>query len=88
MMEETVNITKEKYPDSKFIMIEFKNLADKKELPRKEIQKLNKMGITVVRASDIINDITDKKYWLEDNIHPSELAWDIILPEIAKKYIK
>lgn len=88
MMMETVNITKEKYPNSKFIMIEFKNLSDKRELPKRELEELNKMGITVVRASDIINDITDKKYWLEDNIHPSELAWDIILPEIAKNYIK
>lgn len=88
LMEEILKITKEKYPNSKFIMLEFENPADRNELPKQEIEKLEAMGITVVRASDIIKNLDDKKYWLDDEIHPSELAWNLIIPEMVKNYIK
>ncbi len=89
LIKESVRITSEKYPASKFIMIEFPDLSNR-ELPDYEIKNLEKMGITVIRVNDIVKntDFTDKKYWLEDNIHPSEEAWNIILPEITAKYIK
>ena len=46
-------------------------------------------GITVVKVTDLTKDIDiyDKKYWLNDNIHPNNKAWDIILPRLTKKYI-
>ncbi len=87
IMEASLNITRQKYPQAKFILIEFPDLSGK-ELPDYEIKNLESMGINVIKVIDIISDITDKKYWLEDNIHPNEKAWDIIIPEITKEYIK
>ena len=75
IMKETYNISQKRYPNSKFIFIEFPELS-KKELPDYEVK-------------DIIGnvDIYDQKYWLPDNIHPTEQAWDLILPTIVEKYM-
>lgn len=88
IMEESVNIAKKRYPNVKFIMIEFPELSRKK-LPAYEIEKLKKMGIQVVKAQELAgdNNLYDAKYWLPDNIHPTEEAWDLILPELKKQYL-
>lgn len=88
IMKETYQISQKKYPNSKFIFIEFPELS-KKELPDYEIKELESYGIIVVRVKDIIGntDIYDGKYWLPDNIHPTEEAWDLILPKIKEKYM-
>ena len=94
IMKASKQITSSKYPNSKFIILEFPDLSGK-ELPYYEIQKLKDMGIQVVKVKDIFqskikdkNGIYDSKYWLNDNIHPSALLWDVVLPEIVKQYIK
>ena len=88
IMKETYNISQKRYPNSKFIFIEFPELS-KKELPDYEVKELESYGIKVVRVKDIIGniDIYDPKYWLPDNIHPTEQAWDLILPIIVEKYM-
>lgn len=88
IMEESVKITKERNPNSKFIMIEFPENS-RKELPQYEIDTLNSYGITVVKVTDLIKDIDiyDKKYWLPDDIHPTVEAWDLFLPELSKRYL-
>ena len=88
IMKETYNISQKRYPNSKFIFIEFSELS-KKELPDYEVKELESYGIKVIRVKDIIGniDIYDPKYWLPDNIHPTEQAWDLILPIIVEKYM-
>ena len=88
IMKETYNISQKRYPNSKFIFIEFPELS-KKELPDYEVKELESYGIKVIRVKDIIGnvDIYDQKYWLPDNIHPTEQAWDLILPIIVEKYM-
>lgn len=88
IMKETYNISQNRYPNSKFIFIEFPELS-KKELPDYEVKELESYGIKVVKVKDIIGnvDIYDQKYWLPDNIHPTEQAWDLILPTIVEKYM-
>ncbi len=90
IIEESVKLSKKRYPNSKFILLEFPDLS-RNELPEYEIKKLEEMGITVIRVENLIDkeiNIYDEKYWLPDNIHPASEAWDIILPELVKKYIK
>ena len=88
IMQETYKISQKRYPNSKFIFIEFPELS-KKELPDYEVKELESYGINVVRVKDIIGDVDiyDQKYWLPDNIHPTEQAWDLILPIIVEKYM-
>lgn len=88
IMKETYNISQKRYPNSKFIFIEFPELS-RKELPDYEVKELESYGIKVIRVKDLIGniDIYDQKYWLPDNIHPTEQAWDLILPTIVEKYM-
>ena len=86
IMFESIKKTKEYYPDSKFIMIEFPDLS-RNELPEYEIKQIESYGVNVVKVTDLASDIDiyDKKYWLSDDIHPSEALWDIILPRLVKR---
>jgi len=88
ILQESLNITKKNYPNSKFILLEFPDLS-RKELPDYEVKKLERMGITVVKVTDLIKDtnIYEEKYWLSDNIHPTAEAWDLILPKLKEQYL-
>ena len=89
IMKESALIAKEKYPNSKFIMIEFPEVSYT-ELPNHEIKELETYGITVLRVKDFIpthEDIQDKKYWLEDEMHPSSDFWDLFLTKIVEQHI-
>ncbi len=87
-IKKTAEIIKDKYPDATFIMLEFPELS-KAELPASEIDELESYGIKVVRVKDLIGNINiyNEEYWLPDKIHPTEETWDIILPELARRYI-
>ena len=90
IMEESIKISRKRYPNSQFIMVEFPELS-RKELPDYEIKKLKDMGIIFVKYTDYINkdvDIYDSKYWLSDEIHPTSEAWDMFLPKFTSEYIK
>lgn len=88
VMKKSIEISKKKYPNSKFIMVEFPELS-RKELSEYEIKQLERMGITVVKAVDLIDNINiyEDKYWLPDKIHPTEETWDLILPKLKEKYM-
>ena len=86
-MSASVKIAKHYYPDAKIILLEYPELTSR-AIPEKEVKKLEEMGITVVKVTDLTKDIDiyDKQYWLNDNIHPNSKAWDIILPRLVKDY--
>ncbi|MBQ9244940.1 hypothetical protein IJ182_01590 [bacterium] len=88
MLQESFKISKEKYPNAKFIMIEFPELS-KMKLPENEVNKLEEIGITVVDAEKLMDDIDvyNKKYWLSDDIHPTSELWDKFLPKFAELYM-
>ena len=90
IMEESLKKAKLRYPNSKFIMVEFPELS-RRELPDYEVKKLQDMGIIFVKFTDFIDkdiDIYDSKYWLSDEIHPTSETWDLFLPGFTKQYIK
>lgn len=88
VMNENVRLVKKYYPKAKIIFIEYPE-PRYHSLPDKEVDILENMGIIVVKIVDLTKDINifDNEYWLDDNIHPSEKAWNIILPRLAKKYL-
>ncbi len=87
MMKEIYRLSKEKYPNAKFIMLEFPETSHL-ELPENEIKTLNSYGIEVIKAREFLNNINyyERKYWLEDEIHPTSELWDFILPQLKEKY--
>jgi len=88
IMLESVKLIKAHYPDAKIIMLEYPEPVSL-SIPDYEREMLENMGVKLVKVLDLTNDIDifDKKYWLEDNIHPGNAAWDIIMPRFAEKYL-
>ena len=53
-----------------------------KELLKK---KLKENGFNVIDTKEITNEnLKSEKYFMNDNYHPKEAAWDLLLPEIIK----
>ncbi len=49
-------------------------------------EKLEKNGFTVIQVSKLMNiDLNAPKYMMQDNLHPTEAAWDLFIPEFLKK---
>lgn len=85
MMEECYKLAQEKYPHSKFVILEYPDWT-KKKLPISEIKRLEKMGFVVVNAENLVgHSLSDNKYILEDKLHPSESAWSEVAPKLVKK---
>ncbi|MGN0004391.1 MAG: hypothetical protein ACI37Z_00215 [Candidatus Gastranaerophilaceae bacterium] len=75
------SIIKEKFPDSKFIIV----LYEQESIKNKAVfNDLKKYGIEVISTKEITSEkLSDKKYKLIDN-HPSALAWKEITPKLVK----
>lgn len=85
MMKESFEIAQKKYPNSKFVILEYPVTFGKK-LPQEEILKLENMGFTFIDIEELLgHDLDDAKYRTEDQYHPSELAWNEIAPKLVQK---
>ena len=50
------------------------------------IKKLKNKGFIVITTSELTNeDLNSPKYMMQDNLHPTEAAWDLLTPLIAQK---
>lgn len=57
-------------------------------LNEKNVQKLAKDGITVVKTSQLTDVVLGKDYWLDEkDCHPNEKAWNLITP-LFVEYLK
>lgn len=84
LMSETIKLSKEKYPGSKFVILEYPDWYNKR-LPEKEIETLKSFGADFINVEELVeHTLTDKEYLIEDGLHPSEKAWD----EISDKLIE
>lgn len=86
LINESHKIIKNKFPNSKFVILYYKYNADEQaDNAVRNYTKNNKDIILIEADKEAPEILKDQKYWLSDNIHPSEEAWDIIIPIIAKK---
>lgn len=85
VMEGCYKLVQQKYPHSKFVILDYPDWTRKK-LPLTEVKNLQEMGFIVINAESLVgHSFNNNKYILEDNLHPSELAWNEIAPKLVKK---
>ena len=92
-MEECVKISRTKYPDSKFVLLEMTHPRSGEEtnhntcFTKEQIMKLKNLGIIYINAEELVghdfNDTT--KYRIKDKDHPNEAVWDEIVPKLSRK---
>ena len=77
------NEIKKQYPDSKFIILMYNDYINNFGLDLSSLDN----SIQIVHTKDLTNVIlSDIDYHIsEKDFHPSEKAWDIIVPELIKK---
>lgn len=83
LMDASMKEAKEKYPGVKFVFFVYGYNSDK-EL----IDELKNRGFIVIYFSDLqipARELSKDKYYGIDHAHPSEAAWDLIVPRLSKK---
>ena len=93
-IEASVKEMKKKYPNSKFVLLEYPEFAicrnepwaETSFLKPEEIEQLEKMGVIYLSVEDLIgNKLCEKKYRASDGEHPGALAWDVLVPKLAQR---
>ena len=86
---ESFQILKKKYPNIKFIILRYETENDyaEKYENNKIWENLQKKGIIIINSSDLIG--RKFKYASEDTCkdqyHPSEKAWDLLVPKLIEQ---
>ncbi len=86
---ESFQILKKKYPNIKFIILRYETENDyAEEYENNKIwENLQKQGIIIINSSDLIG--RKFKYasedTCEDQYHPSEKAWDLLVPKLIEQ---
>ena len=86
---ESFQILKKKYPNIKFIILRYETEEDlAEEYENEKIwENLKKQGIIIINSSDLIG--RKFKYasedTCEDQYHPSEKAWDLLVPKLIEQ---
>ncbi len=94
IMEKSVQQTKKMYPNSKFVFVEFPDASfcwgdeniNEQKLTSDQVEQLKSFGIIYVNSMDLVgHNFCERKYRLADGDHPSEQAWDELVPKLVQK---
>lgn len=88
LMDESKILINENFKDAKFVILYYKGPFDTDNTIDKIVEDYvnRNKDITLININEEFPYIQkDKDYWLLDNDHPSEKAWDLIVPRIIEK---
>ena len=88
IFDESYKIIKEKFPNTKFVILYYEGPWDKKNIYDNLLKEISKISndIIIIHINEKLPQLTEKdEYWLEDKAHPSSKAWDLIVPMISKE---
>ena len=85
--KQSVEIMQKEFKDTKIVIVYYECPFDSPYLYKDEIEKMKNVSSNIIffDVKKEIPDIMDRKYWIEDNSHPSALAWDTIVPKLADR---
>ncbi len=89
-LEKSVEKMRELYPDSKFVFLMYQEPEKFRDTQfnadKNFIKKLENMGLIFINVYDLVgHDFTESKYWSDDTFHPSENAWNEIVPKLVEE---
>lgn len=84
IMVESKKLTDKQYPNSKFVILLYKD-SGKCILNREQINTLKGKGFIVIDSEKLVShELLSAPYRIGDKEHPSEKAWDEIAPKLVK----
>lgn len=90
LMLESFKLAKLKYPNAKFIILLFDNKEEhnkggKSNAISTYVKTYNQKGFVVIPVDKLLgHKLEDSKYYTTDGYHPSETAWNEIVPKLVK----
>ena len=85
IMVESKKLTDKHYPNSKFVIVLYKD-GGRVIFDDRQIKTLESKGFKVINAEKLVgHELTSSKYRIEDKEHPSEAAWNEVAPKLAKE---
>ena len=89
LFEESYKQIKNNFDNAKFVILYIECPLDGENIHLnyiKEFATNTNNNIVLINANEHIQDLkTNKKYWLNDDSHPSALFWDTIIPILSKE---
>ena len=84
---ESKNLLQEKYPDIKFVILKYNSeTSGIKTFENPKLwEKLKDDGFIIINSDDITGKFYMRADTTEDNIHPNEAAWDLLVPKFVEK---
>ena len=86
LFKENKKLLKEKYPNIKFVILRYISTTggEEEEIPQMW-KDLENEGFIILNSKDLVGRIYTEKDTEKDNIHPSEAAWDLLVPPFIEK---
>lgn len=88
IMQESLKLAKQHYPNVKFVILLYKDSGWRepgRQLSKEQIDRLKKAGFIVIDAENLVgHQLTSDDYRLLDKDHPSEKAWNEIAPKLIQ----
>lgn len=93
VVKESVNLIREQYPDSKFVILVFDNYKgndypfslEEEEALFNKFAEENNVKVLYTKKMNKGEDLLNGKYNGADGFHPSGEAWKIIVPQLSKE---
>lgn len=77
---------KTKYPNIKFIILEYIQDIETNKYEEEMFNKLEKEGIIRIKTKDLSDiDLSSEEYTEIDNFHPNQKAWETLIEPLAQK---
>ncbi len=79
-------LVKTKFPDSKIVILKYEDNFDSDYYNTERWKELEDAGFIVLGTYELTGKHLDEdEYKLNDDVHPNEKAWDLIVPALVKK---
>ncbi len=85
IMEESLTLTKQHYPNSKFVILEYSPDASDDPKVKEMLKVLENKGFIVIKTDDILKDDLRKESYRLADLHPSAKAWEDLSQALIKK---
>ncbi len=85
--QESFKILKNYFPNAKIVIFYMPDGQHDNANIKDDIEyfKTKFNDVIIINADTLIQDLRDKKYWISGDDHPSEYAWDVIVPKLSEE---
>lgn len=79
-------IAKTKFPNSKIVILQYEENPDSWIFYNPRWKEMTDEGFIVINSYDLTKEhLYEKQYRIENDVHPNEKAWDLLVPKLVER---